>query len=89
VRLVDSCITNLKAQGPSRTCNESKEEDVDLVKPSTLAIVCLFSWPKDATTAVHGYLESQNTPHTVQEYLARNKTHPPRTLPMNRVLGGA
>ena len=26
VRLIDSCITHLKAQGPSRTCNESKEE---------------------------------------------------------------
>ena len=26
VRLVDSCITQLKVQGPSRTCNESKEE---------------------------------------------------------------
>ena len=24
--LTDSCITHLKAQGPSRTCNESKEE---------------------------------------------------------------
>ena len=28
--LVDSCITQLKAQGPSRTCNESKEEEEDL-----------------------------------------------------------
>jgi len=27
LRLIDSCITQLKAQGPSRTCNESKEED--------------------------------------------------------------
>ena len=26
-RLIDSCITQLKAQEPSRTCNESKEED--------------------------------------------------------------
>ena len=26
LRLMDSCITQLKAQGPSRTCNESKEE---------------------------------------------------------------
>ena len=26
MRLIDSCITQLKAQGPSRTCNESKEE---------------------------------------------------------------
>ena len=27
LRLNDSCITQLKAQGPSRTCNESKEEE--------------------------------------------------------------
>ena len=26
LRRIDSCITPLKAQGPSRTCNESKEE---------------------------------------------------------------
>ena len=26
LRLIDSCITQLKAQGPSGTCNESKEE---------------------------------------------------------------
>ena len=25
LRLTDSCITQIKAQGPSRTCNESKE----------------------------------------------------------------
>jgi len=25
--LVDSCITQLKAQGPSRTCSESEEEE--------------------------------------------------------------
>ena len=27
LRLIDSCITQLKAQGPSRTCNESQEEE--------------------------------------------------------------
>ena len=27
MRLIDSCITQLKVQGPSRTCNESKEEE--------------------------------------------------------------
>ena len=27
LRLIDVCITQLKAQGPSRTCNESKEEE--------------------------------------------------------------
>ena len=26
LRRIDSCITQLKAQGPSRTCNEKKEE---------------------------------------------------------------
>ena len=26
LRRIDSCITQLKAEGPSRTCNESKEE---------------------------------------------------------------
>jgi len=28
LRRIDSCITQLKARGPSRTCNESKEEEV-------------------------------------------------------------
>jgi len=27
LRHIDFCITQLKAQGPSRTCNESKEEE--------------------------------------------------------------
>jgi len=27
LRLIDSCITQIKAQGPSRTCTESKEEE--------------------------------------------------------------
>jgi len=27
LRLINFCITQLKAQGPSRTCNESKEEE--------------------------------------------------------------
>ena len=29
LRLIDFCITQLKAQGPSRTCDESKEEEED------------------------------------------------------------
>ena len=27
LRLIDSCITQLKAQGPSRTCNLSNDEE--------------------------------------------------------------
>ena len=34
LRSIDSCITQLTAQGPSRTCNESKEEEEeDLREP--------------------------------------------------------
>ena len=40
LRLIDSCLTQLKAQGPSRTCDESKEEEeeetYDLTGPSLL-----------------------------------------------------
>ena len=35
LRLIDSCITQLKAQGPYTTCNESKEEDYTVL-PSRL-----------------------------------------------------
>jgi len=31
LRLIDVCITQLKAQGPSRTCNESKEEEEEAI----------------------------------------------------------
>jgi len=31
LRLIDFCITQPKAQGPSRTCNESKEEEEEEV----------------------------------------------------------
>ena len=32
LRLIDFCITQLRAQGPSRTCNESKEEEEECVR---------------------------------------------------------
>jgi len=37
LRLIDFCITQLKAQGPSRTCNESKEEEKKPVRVRTYA----------------------------------------------------
>jgi len=36
LRLIDSCITQLKVQGPSRTCNESTEEEEDLEEADAL-----------------------------------------------------
>ena len=35
LRLIDSCITQLKAQGPSKTCDESKEEEEGCVQAGT------------------------------------------------------
>ena len=32
-RLIDSCISQLKAQGPSRTCDESKEQEEASPRP--------------------------------------------------------
>ena len=33
LRMIDSCISQLEAQGPSRTCNESKEEEGEVDDP--------------------------------------------------------
>ena len=44
LRLIDSCITQLKAQGPSWTCNESKEEEDEehiLVQGVGSRVLCL------------------------------------------------
>ena len=44
-RRIDSCITQLKAQGPARTCNESKEEDLGaevVAVAGGAAEVCFF-----------------------------------------------
>jgi len=32
LRLIDSCITHIEAQGPSRTCKESKEEEEEAME---------------------------------------------------------
>ena len=34
LRLIDSCITQLEAQGPRRTCDESKTEEVTNLRPT-------------------------------------------------------
>ena len=50
LRLIDSCITRLKSHGPSRTCDESKEEeelgrDPARERPSRKAFpACSLNW---------------------------------------------
>jgi hypothetical protein len=40
-RLIDSCITQLKAQGPSRTCDESQEEEEETwVRAWSAGVTC-------------------------------------------------
>ena len=56
MRLVDSCITQLQAQGPFRTCNESKEEEEARGAGETR-----FSNPekmRDLQMVLHGYESS-------------------------------
>ena len=38
LRLMDSCVTQRKAQGPSRTCDESKEEEEEDVISGASAV---------------------------------------------------
>ena len=40
LRLVDSYITQLKAHGPSRTCNESNEEEEEEEEEELLLLEC-------------------------------------------------
>ena len=42
LRLIDSCITQLTAQGPSRTCNESNDEEEDSIPGSRLGAKILW-----------------------------------------------
>ena len=62
LRLIDSCITQRKARGPSRTCNESKEEEE---KPRGPSVSPRVDGP---ATRVQGYLahKKQHPPRTLQ-----------------------
>ena len=51
LRLIDSGITQLKAQGPSRTCNEEEE-----------AMRLQMGAPRPEVKTVQGYLAHENPP---------------------------
>ena len=44
LRLIDSCITQLKAHGPSRTCNESKEEEEEKLPGKVYTVSLHREW---------------------------------------------
>jgi len=43
LKLIDSCITQLKVQGPSRTCNESKEEK-EVMLTAVVSLGAVLAW---------------------------------------------
>ena len=64
LRLIDSRITQIKAQGPSRTCNESKEE------------VRIF----DAGLRVQGLVDTSVLPAHRRNYVRRHTVRNPSRL---------
>ena len=63
MRRIDSCITQLKAHGPSRTCNESKEEEVKKkVAPRTLPVTLVSKEPSSSSQAPPGADEARSHP---------------------------
>ena len=66
LRLIDSRITQLKAQGPSMTCNESKKEEEDRVRtrpPSQTYMMPALRRASDFT--VRGPSTLNLTPYTL------------------------
>ena len=54
LRLVDSCITQLKVQGPSRTCDESEREEEGSRDRGDKVATRTFSWsPVETQTKLH------------------------------------
>jgi len=56
LRRIDSCVTQLKAQGPSRTCNESKEEEEESLE-ETDQLSVFGPHPSSAATPLEQRLE--------------------------------
>jgi len=50
LRRIHSCITPLEAQGPSRTCNESKEVSGSHLSSTTMTGCCPKSSPRVAVS---------------------------------------
>ena len=64
--LIDSCITRLKAQGPSRTCNESKEAEEDVYLYSEpLSVLAALGVPGPELVAVADQNVSAKPPRFV------------------------
>ena len=84
LRLIDSCITHIEAQGPSRTYNEGTEEDAvkrwakrasdTKTEPNQLLEVCVANYRKflvDLSETVLDWSEMVFLPRTVSDFKAK------------------
>jgi len=68
LRRIDSCITQLKAQGPSRTCNESKEEEEEEGMPTFRGALVLRGYNGVGVSLVAGCGGSESSLADVCSY---------------------
>ena len=62
MRLIDCYITQLKAQGPARTCNESKEEESLCPQLEGLVTCCLALASRSLSRSLSSTLKAVPTP---------------------------
>ena len=72
LRLIDFCITQVKAQGPSRTCNESKEEEVTVSRSEMRAC-----WVVDAGSSdlIAGSIQFEYDPDELATKITTQLVH--------------
>jgi len=82
LRLIDSCITQLEAQGRSRTCNESKEEEegvrttaCDEIESRPIAPAVSCAQKNMSTFAIQGYLAHKKQPPPLEPHHRRTRQH--------------
>ena len=72
LRFTDSCIPPLKAQGPSRTCNESNEEEEEAPEHASWRFFCFFVTLEATRAPVHTALHLEGK--GIQTPMARGRS---------------
>ena len=66
LRLIDSCLTRLKAQGPSGPCNESQEKEVSLFLGVYWAVDAMATWNSNSRGARPVYISMIKWTRTIR-----------------------
>ena len=70
-RLIDSCITQFKAQGPSRTCNKSKEEEDEYLARASRSRAATRAVAACSPSCFPSQTGSETTQFSIEEQLLR------------------